>query len=55
MVQTLQFFIAQVVRLREALLARERQLERKSGEVAQVQAVCDQLQVGARNPKLRQT
>ena len=34
-------------RLREALRARERQLERKSGEVAQVQAVCDQLQVCA--------
>ena len=31
--------------LQEALAARELQLERKSDEVSQVQAVCDQLQV----------
>ena len=34
-----------VRQLQEALAARELQLERKSGEVSQVQAVCDQLQV----------
>ncbi len=35
--------------LQEALAARELQLERKSNEVSQVQALCDQLQVKDRN------
>ncbi len=43
-----------VRQLQEALAARELQLERKSGEVSQVQAVCDQLQVRLQQPSLLQ-
>lgn len=42
----------QVGRLQEALAVRELQLERKSAEVSEVQAICDQLQVGSATPQM---
>lgn len=42
----------QMQRLQEALNVRERQLERKSAEVSEVQAICDQLQVNSSHRQL---